>query len=981
MSTYVQHPLINEIDASDAPRFLTFEEIQRIVDNLPENTIPYPKDAEFIRKQIQENIAKELKSQQVCPSGIIEIINEIRKQHKESLLERGTPIGFTSSEAVGAINTQATLNTFHSSGQKNDLGNDSIKDIIFARTNITTPRAIIHFKSKTLSVEDVLMMRSNLVAVFINSLMLSKNKSYNIFRTREYKYEWWYITKQEIPTLSMTFIRLYFDVKKLYMYKVTLQDIMNTLLRGEGNEDMIKIVISPMSYGYVDIFPLIVENGKTISTIEKTEVSCKSTVSMPSLPQIFRKSKDERYSTEYIVESSFLESTLIPSLSTIRLKGVAGIKNLQPVIEDVTSVILKEEKMKESSYLDERYHKYVLLDRIWLVKLNFIKMKTMGVTLENVIQLYETAGIETILVSDDKLEFIVKTPALSYVDGNGKQMIRDSSGYFYVIRDFKNKFIILEDGRTARRVTSDNLRFDDNEAMWIENIGLDVNTNKPINIFRSLEEVISSDKGTFVITETAESDNVIYEKADMLITGKSQSPLDIIKNNILEAEKNYEIEKKIDKNLRRPLIIRQSEYVFAYSDLDLSNNFVSKNIMKDLLSLRFLDNKKTYVNSMHIIRNTLGVEAARKYIHNALYNSIFGRGSYVHPQNISIIAEIMTNKGVCSGATFNGISRQPGGHLYISTVEKAGEVNISEAFAGRKEDMRNVSASIFVGNRMSVGTGSFNIGQKIIENGVERISVNDELFTVLEGDDRFKEQMKLASLETSKPLNDFEDDPDKNFFDELDKFETFNIVNEAPETFSTEEDFDRRSGVVFGKLAKPLIEKKQVKNYVKPVTSSGVSMPDEKLSGMIMSSSYSSKNSVNNERKRLGKNSDTMSIIGTKALEKLKSRKSEKVNAFGMFDQGDNSIFNKFRRSEPKVKFEQENNEGDDRDDGDRERDGDDNREGDDGDDGDDRDGDNDDDSDRGNEEDLLPGIDFGEVEFNKTGVKNIDYDKLKNIF
>ena len=121
MSTYVQHPLINEIDASDAPRFLTFEEIQRIVDNLPENTIPYPKDAEFIRKQIQENIAKELKSQQVCPSGIIEIINEIRKQHKESLLERGTPIGFTSSEAVGAINTQATLNTFHSSGQKNDL--------------------------------------------------------------------------------------------------------------------------------------------------------------------------------------------------------------------------------------------------------------------------------------------------------------------------------------------------------------------------------------------------------------------------------------------------------------------------------------------------------------------------------------------------------------------------------------------------------------------------------------------------------------------------------------------------------------------------------------------------------------------------------------------------------------------------------------------------------------------------------------------
>lgn len=845
-SSYVKHPFIQSVDMADKPRLLTPDEINDVLDAVPPNTIPYPKDAEFIRRQIQEKIGQSLIKEEICPSGIPELKNQIVRQHKESLLERGTPIGFTSSEAIGAITTQATLNTFHSSGSKNDIGSDAIKDLIFARTNITAPKAIIHFADKYMSVEDVIMMRSKLVAVYISFLMIDKDKSYDVFRVNEHKFEWWYVTKQDVLGVSNTFMRIYFDTKKLYGYQVTLRQIAEALLRGEGNDELIKVVISPMNYGFIDIFPLIIKNGKVIETIHKIKDQCSIKTTMTPLPKVFPKGKlNKLYSEEYIIETTFLENTFRPTLSCIRLKGISGIKNLQPVKnDDITSIILSQTKITDISMVPEEYEKYIPLERLWLIRVSAAKVSNMGITIDNLTTLFEHAGIETLSISTSGYELIVKTPANSYKDKSGRQMLKNNNVFLYPIRDFQNRYIVLSDNRVARRITSDNLRYDDDEGKWVENIDID------INIYRNPDEVINTDKGMFVLVNVVQDKDMMYEVADKLIKGTAQKPDEITKYAILEAEKEYDNKKKEDKSIRRPLIMRLAEYVYAYSDLDLSNNTVSKNIMKELLALPYLDNRKTYCNSMHIIRAALGIEPARRYIQNALYNSIFGRGSYVNPQNICIIAEIMTNKGMCFGATFNGISRQPGGHLYISTVEKAGEVNISEAFAGRKEDLRNVSASIFVGSRMSVGTGSFNIGQRVIENGVERIAVNDELFTVLSKDDRYKDVMKEMEKEANEIREDKAiDDQNEEFFNELDRFEALNIISESEEIFSTEDDYDRRAGVVEGRLVRPTFSESDKLNS-NPVTSTAMSKPDNKLSDTIMSSRFSSNADVEKESKR-----------------------------------------------------------------------------------------------------------------------------------
>lgn len=185
----------------------------------------------------------------------------------------------------------------------------------------------------------------------------------------------------------------------------------------------------------------------------------------------------------------------------------------------------------------------------------------------------------------------------------------------------------------------------------------------------------------------------------------------------------------------RPLIMKAAEFVIA--DTEGSN-------LKELLSLAPIDKKRTTCNNMYTITNTLGIEAARTFIIRALYNTISNTGSYVHPANIMFIAEFITSRGEPYGATYTGISRQPGGHLSLATLERAGKVFTQNALHGRKEDIRNVSASVAVGARMAIGDGTFDIAQDITENGQVVTLMNDDLFMAHTRDDNTK-------YETQKP--------------------------------------------------------------------------------------------------------------------------------------------------------------------------------------------------------------------------------------
>lgn len=199
-----------------------------------------------------------------------------------------------------------------------------------------------------------------------------------------------------------------------------------------------------------------------------------------------------------------------------------------------------------------------------------------------------------------------------------------------------------------------------------------------------------------------------------------------------ENERSAYLEQVVD--VPRPKILDAVEYLIV--ETDGAN-------LTDVLALPVVDTTRTICNNMYIVCQTLGIEATYKFIFRTLREIITDAGSYVHHAHISLIAEFITSRGAPFGATYTGISRQPGGHLSLATVEKAGEVFANNALFGRREDAKNVSAAIVVGTRVAIGSGAFHIGEEITENGETKVYMNEDLYTAWEKDDAEKE--KIAS--------------------------------------------------------------------------------------------------------------------------------------------------------------------------------------------------------------------------------------------
>jgi intein/homing endonuclease len=293
---------------------------------------------------------------------------------------------------------------------------------------------------------------------------------------------------------------------------------------------------------------------------------------------------------------------------------------------------------------------------------------------------------------------------------------------------------------------------------------------------------------------------------------------DISIGQIGEIEVEVEEEKtnmtRTPVNIDRPEILKLSEFVIAYIDIvaDPKNLRIRVPMFKSLLGLPFVDKKRTTCNNMHTLTNVFGIETARSFIIMRLHDIISNNSSYVHPAHIIFIAEFITSRGVPYGTTFTGISRQPGGHLSLATVERAGKTLTQHALHGRKEDIRNVSASISVGTRMVIGNGMFDIAQNVIVNNKPLVLINDDVFKAHEHEVSEEESDEEKSEEAAEEKVEDEENEKRE------------LTSEFPELEPLISDSD----VNIGYVDQPKSEKfvftkttKQLQNY-QPIISEGL---------------------------------------------------------------------------------------------------------------------------------------------------------------
>ncbi|MEM5804083.1 MAG: hypothetical protein QW350_05115 [Candidatus Aenigmatarchaeota archaeon] len=665
----------NKVNPNDRPRKLTDSEIEEIVNQMPYGPSADRVSAETIRNCIMEWIRETLKEVQICPSAIPELIERIKEQHYKSLITPGTPVGIAAAEAVGATTTQMTLNTFHSSGSAKSasFGIEAMKDLLFARKNLKNEGCKIYFKNKTISYEEVLNYRS----VIVGSMVSDFIKGYDIDSPQKLKRYWWHeytekLLNKELPNSSMV-LRLFLNINEMYKHRVTIKKIGEVI---ESEDPKIVVVYGPMSDGIIDVYPsLEISESKTIKGKLKSLIS------------------------QELSELTYFETVIIPELKNIKVKGISGIKSLIPVVIPVLRMVLYEVKSKNNQ---------------WLLYYNQSFMKSSGLSSENLIKLCKNAKIQ--IINEKEQYLVVEMPNDRYRLGNGDViLIKDNETYYKIEQN-----LIFKDLNHIYKEIINLEKTDDGYREKLDN-----------SVYVYFKDIFNINGKTYrKVFNLILQDEIYYEKVQIdknLI--KELKPTEYIQDKISidKRERNSKIKEllKVQSNVNIPRteLIKSAEFVIAETE---GSNLI------ELLSLPFIDKTRTTCNNVHVIAKTFGIEAARVFLIKALYDTISNTGSYIHPMNIMLIAEFITNRGEPYGVTYTGISRQPGGHLSLATLERARGVFTQNALFGRKEDIHNVSASVAVGARMAIGNGYFDIIEEIKEGNKTKYIVNDDLFTTFE---------------------------------------------------------------------------------------------------------------------------------------------------------------------------------------------------------------------------------------------------------
>jgi DNA-directed RNA polymerase II subunit RPB1 len=131
----------------------------------------------------------------------------------------------------------------------------------------------------------------------------------------------------------------------------------------------------------------------------------------------------------------------------------------------------------------------------------------------------------------------------------------------------------------------------------------------------------------------------------------------------------------------------------------VGNNF------KELLGHTLFEVERTISNNMWDIYECLGIEAARQFLFEELWNLVTSDGSFINPCHVLLLVDIMTHHGNIISVSRYGIKKEQTGVLSRASFEESTDHFLNAAFFSELEPIKGVSASIICGKRSKMGTG------------------------------------------------------------------------------------------------------------------------------------------------------------------------------------------------------------------------------------------------------------------------------------
>lgn len=310
-------------------RKLSSEEIEFIADAIIPN--PYiSKDVSMcIVENLKQNIRKQLSMIETYPENIPKLKDEIHKYYIRSQLDASESVGCIAASSIGADTTQASLNSFHSSGiSKANLTGGLVRqnELLNASKKVKTPSCSIQLNKDMIDVTDLFKVKefvnSNIkyyeLQDMIENVSIENNptltdddvKYYNFFST---------VFDEDHKGCNWR-IRLDLKVDALYKTKKSLLEIACSIYSCiDEDREYIGIVFFPDITGRLDIW---VKNN-----IEDPETYVRT--SKKKKLEVLEHHKDV---INTIVNShnkcqKFIKNILVPTLNSVPVSGVFGIED------------------------------------------------------------------------------------------------------------------------------------------------------------------------------------------------------------------------------------------------------------------------------------------------------------------------------------------------------------------------------------------------------------------------------------------------------------------------------------------------------------------------------------------------------------------------------------------------------------------------------------------------------------------------------
>lgn len=131
--------------------------------------------------------------------------------------------------------------------------------------------------------------------------------------------------------------------------------------------------------------------------------------------------------------------------------------------------------------------------------------------------------------------------------------------------------------------------------------------------------------------------------------------------------------------------------------------------MRAVMVLPGIDGRRVKCNHVAAIEQVLGIEAARHVIINEIQGIMTAYGLSIDIRHVSLLADVMTHRGVVLGITRYGIQKMNSGVLTMASFERTTEHLYDAAVKQRSDTTLSVSESIIVGTPVPLGTNSFDL--------------------------------------------------------------------------------------------------------------------------------------------------------------------------------------------------------------------------------------------------------------------------------